>query len=201
MRKLFALILFGYTLSQSLAHAQTQFTLSSPDIKNGDALTKKNEFSGFGCAQSMLGPLDICTATGNRFEGLDCNGRNIAPTFQWQNPPPKTQAFAFTVFDPDMPNGSGWWQFVIYNIAADARELKNGQLPKGSISVTNDSGTKYYMGPCPPRKNGKHRYIFTIYALDEKIDLPPTTTTGFATYVINKHRIGIASMVATYERN
>ncbi|MSP33863.1 MAG: hypothetical protein EXR06_03045, partial [Rickettsiales bacterium] len=99
------------------------FAISSPDFKNGGTLSQKNEFSGFGCAQALLGPYDLCVSDGNRFEGLNCSGKNIAPTIQWNDPPAKTKSFAITVYDPDMPTGGGWWHFISYNIPSNVREF------------------------------------------------------------------------------
>ena len=36
-----------------------------------------------------------------------------------------------------------------------------------------------YGGPCPPKGHGKHRYIFTVYALDvDKVEGASEKTTG-----------------------
>ena len=183
-----------------IARSEAIFTISSPDFKDGDALSKNNEFSGFGCSQVLLGPYDICSSSNNRFEGLNCNGKNIAPTIRWNDPPENTKSFALTVYDPDMPTGGGWWNFVVYNIPRNIREVKNGKIPQGATTITNDSTTKYYMGPCPPIGDKPHRYIFTIYALDRNIDLPSTTTPGLAAYMINRYKIASATMSATYAR-
>ncbi len=186
-------------LIQTSAKAEN-FSISSPDFKNGGALSKNNEFSGFGCAQSLLGPYDICVSDGNRFEGLNCNGKNIAPTIKWNDPPAKTKSFAITVYDPDMPTGGGWWHFISYNIPRDVREFNANIITKGAINITNDSGIKSYMGPCPPSGAIAHRYVYTVYALDSELNLPPISTAGIATYMINRHKIAAASMVATYAR-
>ena len=200
MRKFFAIIIFGAALMQVPAKADDPFTISSPDFKNGDILSRDNEFSGFGCSQVLQGPYDLCTSSGNRFEGLNCHGKNIAPTIRWNNPPAKTRSFALTVYDPDMPTGGGWWHFVVYNIPRNVRDVTNGKIPQGGVTITNDSGTKYYMGPCPPAGSPAHRYIFTIYALDSTLDLPSTTSPGLAAYMINRHKLASSSIYATYAR-
>ena len=200
-RTILAIMLLSATVGNPLlAIADTTFAISSPDFKNGDALSKNNEFSGFGCGQILLGPYDLCSSSNNIFEGLNCNGRNVAPTIRWENPPENTKSFALTVYDPDMPTGGGWWNFVVYNIPRNIREVKNGKIPQGATTITNDSATKYYMGPCPPVGDNPHRYIFTVYALDKNIDLPSTTTPGLAAYMINRHKLASATMFATYAR-
>ena len=183
---------------QATAKADDVFTISSPNFKNGDALSKSNEFNGFGCDQIALSPYNSCSSGGSKFDGMNCNGGNIAPTIQWINPPVTTKSFALTVADVSI--SGGLWHFILYNIPLSERAIVSGQIPRGAITVNNDSGTKYYMGPCPPRGDKAHQYVFTVYALDANLDLPINTTPGLATYMINRHKIAAASLTATYIR-
>ena len=75
-----------------------EFTLKSDDLSG--QLTETQVFSGFGCT-----------------------GKNISPSLKWINAPKDTKSFAFTVYDPDAPTGSGWWHWVIFNIPSDVKEL------------------------------------------------------------------------------
>ena len=67
--------------------------------------------------------------------------------------------------DPDAPRGT-WLHWLIWNLPADAIELKPGvppspELPSGARQGLNDSGDLGYSGPCPPP--GKpHRYFFRL---------------------------------------
>ena len=63
----------------------TSFVLSSPDIPSGGSIDPRFEFNGFGCS-----------------------GENQSPTLLWSGAPQGTKSFAFTVYDPDAPTGSGW---------------------------------------------------------------------------------------------
>lgn len=198
MQKLFAIILWGAIFTQATVRAEEVFTISSPNFKNGDTLSKSNEFNGFGCDKIVLNPYNSCSSGGSKFNEMDCNGGNIAPTIQWINPPAATKSFAFTI--ADVSASGGLWNFIIYNIPRSERAIASGQIPQGAITVNNDSGTKYYMGPCPPRGDKPHRYAFTIYALDTNLDLPMSTTPGLAIYMINRHKIATASIMATYAR-
>jgi Raf kinase inhibitor-like YbhB/YbcL family protein len=104
-----------------------------------------------------------------------CNGPDISPPLVWEEVPEDTKSLALIVDDPDAPVGT-WVHWVLYNLPASTRELKESitktkVLPDGAMQGTNDFRKIGYNGPCPP--GGTHRYFFKLYALDEMIDLNP----------------------------
>ena len=65
----------------------------------------------------------------------------------------------------------------VYNIPPDVTELpENAGVATSSLTqISNDIFTVGYIGPCPPPRivpNGIHKYLFTVSALDTKLDLP-----------------------------
>ena len=55
------------------------------------------------------------------------------------------------------------------------------------------------MGPCPPV--GRHRYMFTLYALDKRLDkLPDGASKSDVLGALVKHVIAEAKLTATYEK-
>ena len=164
------------------AYAQV-FTLKSMDL--GGQLTENQVFSGFGCT-----------------------GKNISPSLTWMNAPQGTKSFAFTVYDPDAPTGSGWWHWVVFNIPADVTELKTdaGNIqkalaPKGSIQSRTDFGSVGFGGACPPQGDKPHRYVFTVFALDvAKLDLDENAPAAMVGFFLNAHVIAKASLISYYGR-
>lgn len=160
-------------------------TLSSPEFKDGQALTLRHVFSGFGCS-----------------------GENRSPALQWSGSVPEgTQSFALTVHDPDAPTGgSGWWHWVVVNIPADARGLPagvdhEGKLPAGAMQVRTDFGTAGWGGPCPPPGHGLHRYVFTLYALTvSALDVDPAASTASTGFMINASALAKTTLTGTYGR-
>jgi len=142
------------------------------------------------------------------FKGFGCLGDNISPQISWQNAPKETKSFALTVYDPDAPTGSGWWHWVVVNIPANYNELpkdfgaKNKFVIQDNIvQVRNDYGNFAFGGPCPPKGDKKHRYIFTIYALKtDKIVLDKNSSPALAGFMINHNTIAKASFTAFYSR-
>ena len=174
------------SLTLSSAVFAGSLTLSSQDISDAKFMSKKHEFNGFGCS-----------------------GGDKSPHLQWSGIPKGTKSFAITAYDPDAPTGSGWWHWQIVNIPMSVRELatdagntKNMTVPKGSMQIQNDYGTRGFGGACPPKGHGVHHYRFTVHALSiEKLELPEDASGALAGYMINAHTIESSSIEALYKRD
>jgi Raf kinase inhibitor-like YbhB/YbcL family protein len=142
------------------------------------------------------------------FNGFGCSGSNISPQLSWKNPPKDAKSFAITIYDPDAPTGSGWWHWVVLNIPKHYTGLEKNFTTKNQFrfknlitQVRNDYGLYRYGGPCPPKNDKDHRYIFTVYALKvDKIMIDKNATAAQAGYMINKNTIAKASFIAKYGR-
>jgi Raf kinase inhibitor-like YbhB/YbcL family protein len=107
-----------------------------------------------------------------------CPGENVSPNLRWSNAPPGTKSFALLMYDIDGQFGAGVSHWVAYNIAAKVTELAEGDGTAGR-KFTGGRGTRgeaNYLGPCPPRGDGPHRYLFTVIALDVEPTLAPGLT-------------------------
>lgn len=163
----------------------SSFTLSSKDITHGEFMNKAQEFTGFGC-----------------------NGNDISPHLKWNNAPKGTKSFAITAYDPDAPTGSGWWHWQAINISVDTTELAAdagnktvSNMPKNSVQIKNDFGSRGFGGACPPVGHGVHHYRFTVHALSvEKLELPADASGALAGYMINANTIEAATIESLYKR-
>lgn len=104
------------------------------------------------------------------FNGNGCQGENLSPELEWKGAPEGTMSFAVTVMDPDSKKAGGWRHWTVINIPAEATGLPEGAsgnkgLPEGAEELQNDFKMNQYGGPCPPRGDKPHRYVFTLYAL------------------------------------
>jgi hypothetical protein len=183
--KYFLPLSFVFALSLSLSIVAEPFVLSSQDINQGEMMSKKHEYKGFGCS-----------------------GDNLSPQLQWKNVPQGTKSFALTAYDPDAPTGSGWWHWQVINIPVNTEQLARGagnidskRLPTGALQIESDYGSASYGGACPPEGHGQHRYRFTIHALSvERIDLPQTASGALTGYMINANSIASSTVEALYKR-
>lgn len=99
-----------------------------------------------------------------------CVGKDISPQLAWSNAPAATQSFALICSDPDAPMGT-WYHWVIFNIPKTLTEIPENNLPTYSLAGKNSWQKMQYNGPCPPPSQ-LHHYIFTLFSLDSKLNLP-----------------------------
>ncbi len=97
---------------------------------------------------------------------------NLSPPLSISGIPQETQSLALIMDDPDAQAAVGkvWVHWTIWNIGADVTEITESSKPSGSTEGKTDFGEIGYGGPAPPDK--RHTYVFKLYALDSKLDLP-----------------------------
>jgi len=132
-----------------------------------------------------------------------CDGQDVSPLLEWGQPPPGTRAFALIVDDPDAPGGV-FTHWVIFNIPSDSRQLPEAipaqaQLPDGALQGKNDFGRIGYGGPCPP-PGRPHRYQFTLYALDQPLDLKAGVSKKQLLSAMQGHILAQGQLSGTYQR-
>jgi hypothetical protein len=131
-----------------------------------------------------------------------CDGADVSPNLQWTAAPAVAKGFAIVMDDPDASADFTHW--LAYNIPPDFRELAEGAsaqaaMPPGSAEGTNDFRRHGYGGPCPPA--GKpHHYVFRVYALDIRLDLPPGASRKQLDSAIDHHIVAEGQIIAIYRR-
>jgi len=107
------------------------------------------------------------------------------------------------VDDPDAPGGT-FTHWVLFNIPADSRKLSEAiptqaHLPNGARQGRNDFRRNGYGGPCPP-PGRPHRYQFTLYALDQPIDLEAGVAKKQLIDAMQGHILGKVQLTGAYQR-
>lgn len=132
-----------------------------------------------------------------------CDGAGISPQLAWYAPPAGTASFALIVADPDAPLRT-FVHWVIYDLPATSRALPEampaqGQLADGSRQGRNDFDNLGYGGPCPPG-HSPHHYVFTVYALDTKLNLPPGASQAQVDAAMRGHVLASGVLIGLYNR-
>lgn len=132
-----------------------------------------------------------------------CNGAGVSPQLAWTAPPAKTASFALIVTDPDAP-GRTFVHWVLYGLSAGTRALPEalpglGDLPGGARQGRNDFGEIGWGGPCPPG-HAPHHYVFTLYALDAKLNLAVGATQAQLEAAMQGHVLARGELVGLYQQ-
>ena len=165
--------------------AVQELTVTSDDIEHGELLPEPHHADSMGMT-----------------------GGNVSPQLRWSGAPAATQSYAVTAFDPDAPTGSGFWHWLVANIPASETSLaknagdpQSGVAPKGSVQARNDYGSSSYGGPCPPKGDKPHRYIFTVYAVDtDALEVDANSSGAVVGFNLHYHTLAKATFTARYGR-
>jgi Raf kinase inhibitor-like YbhB/YbcL family protein len=131
-----------------------------------------------------------------------CDGNDVSPPMQWSDLPARTKSVALICDDPDAPK-KDFTHWVLYDLPPSARMLpehvsRTRELPDGGRQGKNDFGKVGYGGPCPP--SGRHRYRFTLYALDTELGVPPPATRSEVENAMKGHILETAQLTGLYAR-
>lgn len=135
-------------------------------------------------------------------------GGNESPELSWTHAPRATESFTVIMFDVT----ASFTHWGMYNIPAATTELPENAGVVGSPfgqQIFNDFFDQAYDGPCPPPNYppNVHRYLVTVYALDEQLNLPssanfPTTAETLLHALLNAslngHVLARATIVGLY---
>jgi len=103
--------------------------------------------------------------------------------------------------DPDAmgPAGKVWLHWLVWDIIRHEPEQTDemDSFPGNSrIEGITDFGEVGYGGPAPPDK--RHTYVFKLYALDTKLDLPDKSTKADVEKAMEGHIIEQTQLTGTY---
>src|ERR1035437_9298770 len=97
------------------------FTVTSTDVTDGQALPPAQMSGIFGVP----------------------GGEDISPQLSWSGAPAETKSYTVTMYDPDVPSGSGFWHWALADIPASVTGLPTGagdgtgeHLPAGAFHFT-----------------------------------------------------------------
>ena len=141
--------------------------------------------SGFSDGDEM--PIELGYKNGNETPALSINGI-----------PEGTKSLALIMDDPDAMGAVGkvWVHWVVWNIDTTKEFITGNPQESGFVEGMTDFGEVGYGGPAPPDK--RHTYVFKLYALDTKLDLPDKSTKADVEKAMEGHIIEQTQLTGTY---
>ena len=128
-----------------------------------------------------------------------CNGVDVHPQISWLGAPADAVEMALVVTDIDAGDFVHW---SIAGLDPFNSQIGEGDVPVGAIEGQNGFSTAIapsvgWRGPCPP-VGTKHHYRFTLYALDQQVELPTGSSAADLQSVIDSSAIGAAQITGVY---
>jgi Raf kinase inhibitor-like YbhB/YbcL family protein len=140
-----------------------------------------------------------------QYSCADPNG--ASPAISWSNPPAAAVSFAVIFHDTDAAPMKGVMDvthWIFWNIPATSTSVGAGvkpdSSPDGIVQGSNVRKVNGFQPPCPPPGATPHHYIFELYALDAKVDLPVGSSRADLLKAMDGHVIGKATYVGLYGR-
>jgi Raf kinase inhibitor-like YbhB/YbcL family protein len=143
------------------APAQESFQLHSTTFSNDSNLPISTILN------NQVNGVNTCSASG-------AAGYDESPELSWTGVPRGTQSFVVVLYDVT----ASFTHWGMYNISGNVTQLPENAGKAGSpygLQVENDFDLgQEYDGPCPPANVAPdtHKYVFTVYALNTKLNLP-----------------------------
>ncbi|GAA4181541.1 YbhB/YbcL family Raf kinase inhibitor-like protein [Gryllotalpicola koreensis] len=158
--------------------APESFTLSSPAFEHGAPIPEKHKGRLFGA--------------------------DISPALEWTAPPAGTAELVLIVQDPDVPMGKPATHALTVGVSPELRRIpENGLAHPSSVAGLRHGkgamGRRGWGGPMPPRSHGPHSYVFQLFAIDTRLELPESFTLDQVVAALAGHVLARARLDGTYE--
>lgn len=124
-----------------------------------------------------------------------CDGENKNPGISWANVPDGAKSLVVLMEDRDAGDFPHW---VVYNLPPTVTGIAEGGAPEGGNVGLNGFDKPGYGGPCPP--SGRHRYFFSVFALDTVLALPDGATRDQVRDAMKGHVMARGAFMGSYQK-
>jgi len=125
----------------------------------------------------------------------------ISPALSWMNVPMTAASFVLLMHDPDgapQRGSADVLHWLAVNIPVSTTALPEGwaagSMPPGTTQI------QAYRGPGAPAIAPMHHYTLELFALDQKLDLPPNASRADVMKAMDMHVVGKAAYVGLYHQ-
>ena len=140
-------------------------------------------------------------------ERFTADGEGISPPLFWTGVPEGTARLALIVEDPDAPAPQPLVHAVIWDLAGEDGDLKEGAIRQDGAggSDGSDVGRNSYLSegwlpPDPPTGHGEHHYAFQLFALSAGPDVDETPGRSAVLKAMEGRVLAAGLLTGTYSR-
>jgi Raf kinase inhibitor-like YbhB/YbcL family protein len=124
-----------------------------------------------------------------------CDGEGDEPLVQAGTIPTSTRELVLVVSDPDAPGGT-----FIHLTRYDVSPRGVGSVVQGGREGRNSAGDIGWTPPCPPEGDGRHRYVWSVYALRDPSGLEEGASPDEVAAAVREGALANGSITARYGR-
>lgn len=129
---------------------------------------------------------------------------NLSPALAWTPPPAETAELVLVVQDPDVPFGKPATHALTVGIDPSLTGIPENGLTdpspvRGLRHGKGGLGRRGWAGPMPIPSHGPHAYVFQLFALDRRLDVPEKFTLADALGAMAGRVVARARLDGTYE--
>ena len=129
-----------------------------------------------------------------------CYGEGVAPSLGWADVPAGTVELAVSVIDDSVASTTPIIHWVIAGINPNDISLAEANVPFGAVQATTSFNEIGFSAPCPIAGSGIHEYIFTVYALNQQVELGDSTPAEDLLTFVQTVSIASADVIGTFRR-
>ena len=121
----------------------------------------------------------------------------VAPPLEWTAPPAGTAELALIVEDADAPGAQGAaCHWLVWGLPAQRAKLLEGEEPPRAGK--NARGNSEWLLPRLAEDDGRHRFVFQLFASDTAIDLRPGASRDDLLSALEGHVTGAAILTGAF---
>jgi Raf kinase inhibitor-like YbhB/YbcL family protein len=124
-----------------------------------------------------------------------CDGAGDEPRVQAGTVPASTRELMLVVSDPDAPGGT-----FVHLTRYDISPRGDGSVDHGGREGRNSAGEIGWTPPCPPEGDGRHRYVWSVYARRDPSGLDAGASPDEVSAALGEGVLASGTITARYGR-
>ncbi len=135
------------------------------------------------------------------------DGERDSPPLRWRGVPDGAGAIVLVVEDPDAPTPAPFIHVLAVKVPGMDDDLLPGALTResaareeGLLFGLNSLGAASWTPPDPPPGHGPHRYVFEVFAIDQRPEFEAAPNKQQILGVLRGHALAKGCVSGIYER-